>query len=130
MSNAADEAARTSTSLPETAAERGAGETELSVSRGLAQWLQQQRVSLAFSCYQSGQLFLVGVMPDGTVSFNQQGFTRAMGLCWHDERLYLATVNQVWRLENMLRPGEVGNDVFDRVLVPRAAQTTGDLDNH
>lgn len=105
--------------------------TRLSVSRGLAGWLTQHRTSLAFSCYQSGQLFLVGVLPNGNVSFNQQKFTRAMGLCWQDAgRLYLGTLDQVWRLENMLRPGEVGNGVFDQVLVPRNAQTTGDVDIH
>jgi len=105
--------------------------TAVSVSRGLASWLVQHRTSIAFSCYQSGQLFLVGVLPDGTVSLNQQNFTRAMGLSWREPgRLYLGTLDQIWRLENMLRPGERGNDAFDRVLVPRNAQTTGDVDVH
>jgi uncharacterized protein (TIGR03032 family) len=90
----------------------------------------QHQVSLAFSCYQSGQLFLVGVMPDGTVSFNQQNFVRAMGLSWTGGRMYLGALDRIWRLENMLRPGEVGNDAFDVVLVPRNAQTTGDVDVH
>lgn len=105
--------------------------THLSVSRGLAGWLTQHATSLAFSCYQSGQLFLVGVLPNGSVSFNQQKFSRAMGLCWQSSgRLYLGALDQVWRLENMLRPGELGNGHFDRVLVPRNAQTTGDVDVH
>ena len=39
--------------------------TNLSVSRGLAGWLTQHRTSFAFSCYQSGQLFLVGVRDAG-----------------------------------------------------------------
>ncbi|KQM67844.1 hypothetical protein ASE75_02870 [Sphingomonas sp. Leaf17] len=104
--------------------------TELQVSRGFGGWLTQHRLSLAFSCYQSGQLFLVGVLPDGSVSFNQQNFTRAMGLCWQQDRLYLGGLDQLWRLENMLRPGEVGNGAFDQVLVPRNAQTTGDVDIH
>lgn len=105
--------------------------TNLTVSRGLAGWLTQHRTSMAFSCYQSGQLFLVGVLPNGSVSFNQQKFTRAMGLCWQPSgRLYLGALDQVWRLENMLRPGEVGNGSFDQVLIPRNAQTTGDIDIH
>lgn len=105
--------------------------TNLSVSRGLAGWLTQHRTSFAFSCYQSGQLFLVGMLPNGTVSFNQQHFTRAMGLSWQASgRLYLGTLDQVWRLENMLQPGETANQGFDRVLVPRNAQTTGDVDIH
>lgn len=105
--------------------------TNLTVSRGLANWLTWHRTSIAFSCYQSGQLFLVGVLPNGAVSFNQQKFTRAMGLHWQGSgRLYLGALDQLWRLENMLRPGEVGNGSFDQVLVPRNAQTTGDVDIH
>lgn len=110
--------------------ERAGGDTELQVSRGMAEWLLLHRTSLAFSCYQSGQLFSVGVMPDGSLSFNQQNFTRAMGLSWQGGRLYLGALDQLWRLENMLLPGEIGNDAFDLVLVPRNAQTTGDVDIH
>lgn len=106
------------------------GSTGITVSRGLAEWLRRQDVSLAFTSYQTGQLFLVGAHPNGTVSFNQQNFERAMGVCWQDGRLYLGSLFQVWRLENMLRPGEIGNDAFDAVLVPRNAQTTGDVDIH
>jgi uncharacterized protein (TIGR03032 family) len=106
------------------------GTSQISVSRGLSNWLAAHRTSLAFSSYQTGQLFLVGRQPNGTVSFNQQNFSRAMGLSWSNGRLYLGALCQVWRLENMLRPGERGNDAFDVVLVPRNAQTTGDIDIH
>lgn len=106
------------------------GTTNIAVSRGLAAWMRARHLSLAFTSYQTGQLFLVGNHPNGTVSFNQQNFTRAMGVCWTDGRLYLGSLFQVWRLENMLRPGEIGNQAFDAVLVPRNAQTTGDVDIH
>lgn len=106
------------------------GKTNITVSRGFAGWLQGNATSLAFTSYQTGQLFLVGLLPNGTVSFNQQNFTRAMGVCYKAGRLYLGTHYQVWRLENMLRPGELGNEHFDHVLVPRNAQTTGDIDIH
>lgn len=106
------------------------GETAITVSRGLAQWLGGNRLSFAFTSYQTGQLFLVGLHPNGTVSFNQQNFTRAMGLSWQPGRLYLGTLLQLWRLENVLRPGETANGAFDALLVPRNAQTTGDVDIH
>jgi uncharacterized protein (TIGR03032 family) len=106
------------------------GTSQISVSRGLSAWLAAHRTSLAFSSYQTGQLFLVGRHPNGTISFNQQNFNRAMGLSWSNGRLYLGSLCQVWRLENMLRPGERGNGAFDVVLVPRNAQTTGDIDIH
>ncbi|WP_244624665.1 TIGR03032 family protein [Sphingomonas sp. So64.6b] len=104
--------------------------TNISVSRGFADWLRANKLSFAFTSYQTGQLFLVGVTPAGTVSFNQQNFTRAMGVCYQPGRLYLGALHQVWRLENVLRPGELGNKSFDMVLVPRNAQTTGDVDVH
>ncbi|TCQ11182.1 uncharacterized protein (TIGR03032 family) [Sphingomonas sp. PP-CC-3A-396] len=104
--------------------------TNLTVSRGFADWLRTNKLGFAFTSYQTGQLFLVGVTPAGTVSFNQQYFTRAMGLCYQPGRLYLGALHQIWRLENMLRPGEIGNGQFDMVLVPRNAQTTGDVDVH
>jgi len=106
------------------------GSTQISVSRGMGNWLRANHVSLAFTSYQTGQLFLVGNHPNGTISFNQQNFSRAMGLCYQPGRLYLGSLFQVWRLENMLRPGEVGNNAFDSVLVPRNAQTVGDVDIH
>lgn len=106
------------------------GTTSITVSRGFNAWLVAHRLSLAFTSYQSGQLFLVGSHPNGTVSFDQQNFTRAMGVSWMSGRLYLGSLFQLWRLENMLRPGEIGNKAFDAVLVPRNAQTTGDVDIH
>jgi uncharacterized protein (TIGR03032 family) len=106
------------------------GATQISVSRGFVGWLASNQTSLAFTSYQSGQLFLVGRHPNGTVSFNQQNFSRAMGVAWNAGRLYLGSLFQVWRLENMLRPGQIGNEIFDCVLMPRNAQTTGDVDIH
>ncbi|RZJ44875.1 MAG: TIGR03032 family protein [Brevundimonas sp.] len=106
------------------------GGTQLTVSRGLADWLRRHRTSFAFSSYQTGQLFLVGLLANGTVSFNQQNFVRAMGLCYQPGRLYLGALSQVWRLENMLRPGERANAQFDMAFVPRNAQTVGDVDIH
>ena len=106
------------------------GTTNITVSRGFNGWLRTHNLSLAFTSYQTGQLFLVGSHPNGTVSFNQQNFSRAMGVCWKPGRLYVGSLFQLWRLENMLRPGEIGNKAFDAVLVPRNAQTTGDVDIH
>ena len=106
------------------------GTTSIAVSRGFNSWLRGTHASLAFTSYQTGQLFLVGAHPNGTVSFNQQNFQRAMGVTWHNGRLYLGSLFQLWRLENMLRPGELANQAFDLALVPRNAQTTGDIDVH
>ncbi|MFT4253512.1 MAG: TIGR03032 family protein [Caulobacter sp.] len=106
------------------------GATEITVSRGFSTWLRKHATSLAFTSYQTGQLFLVGLHANGTVSFNQQNFSRAMGVSWHGGRLYLGSLFQVWRLENGLKPGETANGTFDVMLTPRNAQTVGDVDIH
>jgi uncharacterized protein (TIGR03032 family) len=106
------------------------GETSISVSRGLGGWLEANRASLAFTSYQTGQLFLVGVLPNGSISFNQQNFTRAMGVCRDGNRLWVGSLFQLWRLEDMLGDGELANGSFDACYVPREAQTTGDIDIH
>lgn len=103
---------------------------DISASRGLARWLASNRLSFACTSYQTGRLMLVGSHEDGAVAVNQCGFDRAMGLCWRPGRLYVATKSAVWRLENILRPGERANGVHDVVLTPRNAQLTGDLDVH
>jgi uncharacterized protein (TIGR03032 family) len=96
----------------------------------MAGWLVTNDISFAFTSYQTGQLFLIGAQQGGILSVNQVGFQRAMGLWANQQRIYLATLAQVWRLENMLRPGERANTHFDRCYMPRNAQTTGDLDIH
>src|SRR5829696_2019661 len=103
---------------------------QISCSRGLAGWLQACNISLAFTSYQTGLLYLVGVQPSGVLSVNQVGFARAMGLWATSQRLYLAVNAQVWRLENMLLQGQTANQHFDRCYVPRNAQTTGEIDLH
>lgn len=105
-------------------------ETQISVSRNFSGWLAQQRCSLAFTSYQTGKLFLVGVMPDGRVSFHQQTYQRAMGVHALSDRLYVGSLFQIWRLENVLQPNERANEHFDRLFVPRNAQTVGDVDVH
>lgn len=107
-----------------------AGDTRISVSRGLGGWLARTGCSLAFTSYQTGQLFLVGRLPEGQISFHQQNYVRAMGVHASPQRLYVGSLFQIWRLENVLAPHERANERFDRLYVPRNAQTTGDIDVH
>lgn len=103
--------------------------TQISCSRGLSGWMEQNNLSFGFTSYQSGRLYLVGRLPKGRVSFHERQFVRAMGVAATPQRLYLANHFQVWRLENVLPDNQV-MDGFDRNFVPRNAQTTGDLDVH
>ncbi|WP_108660195.1 TIGR03032 family protein [Acuticoccus kandeliae] len=105
-------------------------ETKITCSRGFSQWLAMHNCSLAFTSYQTGQLFLVGTMPNGSLSLHQRNFVRAMGLIGDQQRLLLAGLAQIWRFENVLAPHERANDHFDKLYVPRRGQTVADLDVH
>ena len=101
----------------------------ISCSRGLADWLLRNNVSLAFTSYQSGRLYLVGIDDTGAVSFHERFLARAMGLWTDGQRLLVSTIFQLWRFENILSPGQ-SLDGADRHFVPRVAHTTGDIDAH
>jgi uncharacterized protein (TIGR03032 family) len=101
----------------------------ISCTRGLADWLSRNNVSLAFTSYQTGRLYLVGVDAQKRVSFHERHLARAMGLWADPQRLVISTLFQVWRFENILGPNQPP-DAPDRHYVPRVAHTTGDLDIH
>jgi uncharacterized protein (TIGR03032 family) len=98
-------------------------------SRHFPAWLAEHRVSLAFSTYQTGKLFLIGLSAADRLSVFERTFNRAMGLWSDGQTLWLAAAFQLWRFENALRRGEV-LDGFDGLYVPRMAYTTGDVDVH
>jgi uncharacterized protein (TIGR03032 family) len=101
----------------------------ISCTRGLADWLRRNEVSLAFTSYQTGRLYLVGVNGKGQVSFHERFLARAMGLWADPQRLVVSTLFQVWRFENIVPP-DPHQPGPDRHYVPRVAHTTGDLDIH
>ena len=102
---------------------------EVTGSPHLAAWLAQQKVSLAFTTYQTGKLLLLGCSPEGRLAVFERTFNRAMGLWADGQTLWLSTLYQLWRLENLLRPGEL-HQGHDRLYVPKVGYTTGDLDVH
>ena len=53
-----------------------------------------------------------------------------MGLYATADRFYLSTRYQIWRFENVLQNGELLQDKYDKLYVPRIAYTTGDIDIH
>jgi uncharacterized protein (TIGR03032 family) len=101
---------------------------EILASRGFAEWLHDAGVSLAFTTYQAGKLFFVG-LHEARLSFFERTFNRCMGLCVHGDTLWLSTLYQLWRFENALAPGQL-HDGYDRLFIPRVAYTTGDVDVH
>lgn len=105
---------------------------ELTGSRQFASWLHEQRLSLAFTTYQSGKLFLLGLKPDGRLSVFERTFERCMGLCTSPDAqtLWMSSLYQLWRFENALPPAVTAPDGYDRLYVPQVGSTTGDVDAH
>lgn len=103
---------------------------EFTTSRNFLGWLAEQKCSLAFSTYQTGKLFLLGVQPEGRLSVFERTFNRCMGLAGDGQTLWMSSLYQLWRLENVLPPGQATPDGYDRLYVPMLGHTTGDIDIH
>lgn len=104
--------------------------TEISYSAGLHGFLAANNISLAFTSYQTGFLYLLGPGRDGRLALHQAQYPQAMGIAGNRDRLYLATLTQIVRLENVLAADQLANERHDRVYVPRNAQTVGAVDLH
>ena len=101
-------------------------------SRNFAQWLASTGVSIAFTTYQAGKLFLLGVQPNGRLSIFERTFARSMGLAVTPDgrTLALGTQTQILRFDNVLDPGQTTPDGYDALYAPHASWVTGDLDAH
>lgn len=102
---------------------------EISVSRHFTSWLAEQQASIAFTTYQAGRIFLIGLKPDGSLEVFNRTFERCMGMSLTDQTLWLSGLFQLWRFENALQPSQ-SYQGYDRLYVPQLAYTTGDLDIH
>jgi uncharacterized protein (TIGR03032 family) len=108
--------------------------------------LQGLGLSLAFSTYRANRLIFLGTAEptDGSVDGNpdpdqpapapqlklhERLFDRPMGLFVAGESLWMATRCQLWRLDNLLGPGQL-HEGGDRLYVPAISFTTGDVNAH
>lgn len=101
-----------------------------SASRQFPNWLAEQKASLVFTTYQAGRVFFVGTREGGRVSLFERFFNRAMGLAVDGDKLWLASLFQLWKFTNSLQPGQTWGRGYDRLYVPRVGFTTGDIDLH
>ena len=104
--------------------------TGITFSGGLNSFLRAQNVSIAFTSYQSGNLYIFGAGRDGKLAMHQAAYPQAMGVVGDANRLYLASHSQIVRMENVLQPDQLANQKHDKVYVPRNFQTTGAVDLH
>ena len=102
---------------------------EITTSRQLLSWLAEQKISIALTTYQIGKLYFIGLKPDNALSVFERSFNRCMGLCTTPNGLYMSSLYQIWRFENVFEPGQQ-QEGYDRLYVPQVGYTTGDLDIH
>ncbi len=102
---------------------------ELFTSRQFPEWLHEQKLSLAFTTYQAGKLFLLGMQPSGRLSVFERTFNRCLGLWSNGQSMWMSSLYQLWRFENVFEPGQ-GHEGYDRLFVPQVSYITGDLDIH
>ena len=96
-------------------------------SRQFNSWLAESDLSLAFTTYQTGKVFFIGLQPEGQHSIFERTFNRCMGMCVADNTLYMSLLYQLWRFENALGEGQA-YDSYDRIFVLVNGHTTGDLE--
>ena len=106
-----------------------ANHLEIMGSRQFNSWLREQKISLAFTTYQAGKIFLIGLHPLGHLSIFERTFNRSMGLWATPQTLWMSSLYQLWRFENALTDKQVYQG-YDRLYVPQIGYTTGDLDIH
>ncbi len=102
---------------------------EINASRQFTPWLYSQNLSLAFTTYQVGKIFFIGLQADGKLSVFERSIDRCMGLCAEGNNLYVGSLYQLWRFANALEPGQEHNG-YDAVYLPQISYVTGDLDIH
>lgn len=102
---------------------------DIQTSLGLSAWLKSNQVSLAFTTYQIGKIFMIGVNEDNTVHTIERTFPRCMGIALQDDTIWMSSIFQMWRFENSLAKGQKFQG-YDKIYIPQLAYTTGDLDIH
>lgn len=103
---------------------------EMDASRQMPAWMDEQKISLGFTTYQAGKLFMLGLnKAEMRLSISERTFERCMGLHASGNSLYMSMVYQVWRFENAIPAGQK-YDEFDALYVPQVGYTTGDIDVH
>jgi uncharacterized protein (TIGR03032 family) len=113
------------------ASEQGQEKFALTTSPHFNELLARMGTSIAFTTYQAGKVFFLGLQSNGRLSVFERTFERCMGIgVALDSRSFtLATLYQLYRFDNVVPPGEKHED-NDAVFVPHKSWITGELDVH
>jgi uncharacterized protein (TIGR03032 family) len=102
---------------------------EVTGSRHFDRWMAEINASLVFTTYQTGKLFFIGMQDNGRLSIFERTIERVMGMHATPEQIWVSTISQLWRFDNLLLPGQLYQG-YDRLFAPRESRVTGDIDIH
>ena len=106
--------------------------TDVTFSENLGHWLASNDLSLAMSCYQTGQLLFFSSDRNGEVTIHDNNFGHVMGLTHNENSLHISTFDKVIRFDKdpetscSLSPDSYRNTVYRPVKV----WEVGDIDVH
>lgn len=101
----------------------------ISASRQFNAWVAEQGLSIGFTTYQAGKLFLIGLRDEERLSIEERTLARCMGMAVSGNSLWVSSLYQIWRFENAVPEGQE-HDGYDRMFVPKVGYVTGDCDVH
>ena len=104
---------------------------ELFTSRGFESWLKSHKSSIAFTTYQVGKIFFLGLKPDGKLWVFNRDIGRCLGLALSGPDLWVTGGAQIYRFRDAMSdetPNAGGAP--DALYVPQTSYFTGDLDAH
>lgn len=102
---------------------------EITTSRQFPSWMLEHNINLAFTTYQAGRLFFLGVGPDGHLSVFNRTLERCMGLTYAKGTLFVATLYEIIKFVDAAQDETVKGE-YDSYFVPQVSYYTGDLDTH
>lgn len=104
---------------------------EISTSRQFESWLGEQNINIAFTTYQAGKLFFLGLDQEGKLSVFNRTLERCMGLAFGENVLWVAGLYQIYKFVDAMQEhkGEA-EGAYDTLFVPQASSFTGDVDTH
>ena len=103
---------------------------EIKISRGFEAWLRDRRTSIAFTTYQIGKLFFIGLKPDGRIWVFNRNIGHCMGIAISGSELWAAGGSKVLRFRDPMWGGTSVSTEPDAFYMPQVSYFTGDLDAH
>lgn len=104
---------------------------EIFTSRGFESWLNACNANIAFTTYQVGKIFFIGIKSDGKLWVFNRDIGHCLGLAISGPDLWVAGGPQIYRYRDaMIAESRRASEGPDAYFVPQLAYFTGDLDTH